>query len=50
MVMVMYSMKADKELLEQAKSLGVNISQAARNGVQAAVDRQLKIKELLGEA
>lgn len=49
MVTVMYSMKAEKALLDKARELKINISKASRDGIQAAIEREEKIKVLLGD-
>lgn len=36
------------ELVAKAKELDINISQAARDGIVAAIRRELEIQELLG--
>lgn len=35
------------ELVEKARLLNINISQAARDGIVAAIRREMEIKELL---
>lgn len=41
--------RADDDLVTVAKSYKINISDACRNGIQSAIEREKKIRELLGE-
>lgn len=41
--------RVDDELLSVAKGYKINISEACRNGIQSAIDREKKIRELLNE-
>lgn len=43
------SVSIEKEILEEARALGISISKAAEKGVIDAIAREKKIKELLGE-
>lgn len=41
--------RVDDDLVTVAKSYKINISDACRNGIQSAIEREKKIRELLGE-
>lgn len=41
--------RADDDLVTVAKSYKINISDACGNGIQSAIEREKKIRELLGE-
>lgn len=45
----MVSLILDDDLYSEAKEYKINISDAARKGIAAEIERQKKIKELLGE-
>lgn len=41
--------RVEGDLVAIAKSYKINISEACRNGIQSAIEREKKIRELLGE-
>lgn len=43
------SFMVEPEMVEEAKTFGINISKAARQGIVDAIEREKKVRELLGE-
>lgn len=41
--------RAKDDLITVAKSYKINMSEACRNGIQSAIEREKKIRELLNE-
>ena len=41
--------RVEDDLIAVAKSYKINISEASRNGIQSAIEREKKIRELLNE-
>lgn len=41
--------RVEDDLVALAKRYKINISEASRNGIQSAIEREKKIRELLGE-
>ena len=41
--------RVEEDLITVAKRYKINISEASRNGIQSAIEREKKIRELLNE-
>ena len=47
--MKIVTFRVENDLIAVAKTYKINISEASRNGIQSAIEREKKIRELLNE-